>query len=101
RALPDIDELAPHPKPCVGIERGERLVHQDDARLDRQCPSQRYALTLAARQHARIFMAVGFEADELQEIIGALLALSAIETELAQLHAEGNIFLRGAPRQQP
>ena len=34
------------------VERRQRLVHQKDRRIVGQCPCQRDALLLAARQHA-------------------------------------------------
>ena len=50
RFAPDPDDLLAHALSRVGIERGERLVHQDDLRFDRKRPGDGDALELAARQ---------------------------------------------------
>ena len=36
--------------PDLGVERAERLVEQEDARLDRERAGERHALPLAARE---------------------------------------------------
>ena len=38
----------------LGVERRERLVEQQHRGLDRQCPGQRHALLLAARELVRV-----------------------------------------------
>ena len=45
-------ELDPHRRLRVGVERRQRLVEQEDARLERERPRERDALALAARQLA-------------------------------------------------
>ena len=45
-------ELDPHRRLRVGVERRQRLVEQEDARLERERPRERDPLALAARQLA-------------------------------------------------
>ena len=53
-----------------GIERAERLVHQEDGRIGRQGARHAYALALAAGKFARIARGdVGIESDELQQFM--------------------------------
>ncbi len=50
------------------VERTERLVEQQHARLVRECARERDALLLAARQLARQAMVVAFERNELEQL---------------------------------
>ena len=52
-----------HVHPGEGIQRSERLVHQDDARLERQAARDRDALLLAARELVGVLALVAGEAD--------------------------------------
>ena len=54
-----------------GIERAERLVHQDDARPRRQRPRDADALALAARQLMRQAVAVlaALEPDQIEQFV--------------------------------
>ena len=53
----------------LGVERAERLVEQQDARLDRQRPCQRNALALAAGQLARIAIGKPVELHQIQQFL--------------------------------
>ena len=52
-----------HDLPGLRVERAERLVHQQDLRIADQHLREADALALAARQHVRIAVGEGAEAD--------------------------------------
>jgi hypothetical protein len=84
-----------------GVERGERLVHEDDRPVLHQRAGQGYALTHAAGQLARPYPDMVGEADAREERFrtpghGAALA----PRQAAQAMAEQNIVTRHEPRQQ-
>ena len=53
------------------VDRGERLVEEQDCRLPRQRPGQRHALALAARQRARSAIQVSGQMHQRQQLLGA------------------------------
>ena len=57
------------------VERRERLVEQQHARLDRERARERDALLHAARELVRVAVAGVPEADELEQLVDALVAL--------------------------
>ena len=57
----------------LGVERRERLVEQQDLRLDRERPRQRDPLLLAARQLVRVAAALLGQVDDLEQLGDALL----------------------------
>ena len=63
-AQPDAQFLA-----HLGVQRAERLVQQQHARLDRQRAGQGHALALAARQLAGIAVAQTFQLHQLQQFL--------------------------------
>ena len=68
RALQALD-LDLHVEPQVAVERGERLVEQQDRRLDGERAGERHALLLAARELARQAIAEAAELHRLEEAI--------------------------------
>src|SRR5262245_6179197 len=48
RALPDCEQHRMNPASGQGIKRAERLVHEQNFRLDRECPRDLQSLTHAA-----------------------------------------------------
>src|SRR5690606_33488054 len=70
------------------VEGAEWLVEQQDARLDRQRPGQRYALPLAARELRRIAIAEPLELHQLQELADALRNGRLRRTQAARTHAQ-------------
>ena len=80
RDLP-LQRLQPHPGPVaqLGVEVGERLVEQQQARRRRQRPGQRDALLLAARQLVRVALGQVAELDELQHLAHPLLLGRALD----------------------
>ena len=80
------------------VERGERLVHQQDLRIDRERAGEIDALAHAARKLAREIILEAGQADELQQVErAALLALARVSADLGADHGVGE---DGAPRQQ-
>ena len=79
RVLPEIEQHRMHVELGVGIERAERLVHQQDFRLRDQGAHQRHALAHAARQRRRIEAAEAVEAGLVDRLVdpGAAFAASA------------------------
>ena len=71
RALPDAQEFALHQAAGLRVERAERLVHQQDPRVDRQGAGDRGALLHAARELRRVAVLEPRQADELDELAGA------------------------------
>ena len=82
----DLDELALHALAQLEVERGERLVEQQDLRLIDDSARDGDALLLTARERRDICMLVAVEIDELQRVldlvayVGGGLALD-LETE--------------------
>src|SRR5437016_893296 len=62
-ALPDAQKLRPHHLPDLGVQRTERLVHQEHLRLDRQRARDTHALAHAARELVRIVALERAESD--------------------------------------
>ena len=60
----------------LGVERRERLVEQQDLRLDRERPGQRHALLLPAGELMRIAAALVRQMHELEQPVRHALALS-------------------------
>ncbi len=82
-------ELAAH----LGVQRGERLVEQQDAGLDRECPSERHALLLAARHLVRVLVRLVAQAHHVERLLGLALAGGAVHA--AQTQAVGHVVARG------
>ena len=53
----------------VGVQRAERLVEQQHARLHRERAGERHALALAARELRRVAVAEAGQADELEQLV--------------------------------
>src|SRR5215470_1536406 len=77
RAPPDAEQLVLHQAAGLRIERAERLVHQQDRRIERKRACDGGALLHAARELRRIAVLEALEADQLDEGLRALLALGA------------------------
>ena len=68
----------------AGIQRGEWLVEQQQARLRDQCPGQRHALGLPAGQTPRPTRCELAEADPIEPIAGCSASLSTVGTARAK-----------------
>ncbi len=62
-ALPDLQQHRMHAPPRQGVERSERLVHQQHLGLDRERARDLQALAHSARELGGEFRAVGIEPD--------------------------------------
>ena len=72
----DPAHLVAHRDPGRGVERGERLVQEQRARLERERARQRDTLLLAAGELGREPVAQAREPDELEHLAGAPPALA-------------------------
>ncbi len=82
----------------LGVERRERLVEQEDRRLDRQRPGEGHPLLLAAGELVGVAVGVDAETDQLEHVVGPLAAGRAVAT--AQLEAEGDVVAHCQVREQ-
>ena len=73
----------------LGVEVGERLVHQEDGRLADDRPTERDALALAAGQLLRLAIEQLLELDRLGRLVDPALDLGL--GDLAQLEPEGEV----------
>jgi hypothetical protein len=96
--VPDAQQLGLHQIAGLGVERGERLVHQQHLGIGRQRARQPDALFHAARQLMRIMPLETLEPDHFDEFLAHRLALGG--GDAAQLEPERDIVLDRAPRQQ-
>ena len=74
--LLDLQHLVAEQQPRLLVERGERLVHQQDLRLRGERARHRDALAHAAGQLGRIAPLEAVEPDQLDEMPRALVALA-------------------------
>src|SRR4051794_30520452 len=86
-------QLFPH----LRIKRTERLVEQEDSRLDRERPGQRHPLPLPARELARVAVGVTLELHELEQLVDAARDLALRRALAARPHAqaEGHVLEHG------
>ncbi len=66
-----------------GVDRAERLVHEQHGRVGAECTSDADALLLSARQLTRVAISVHgrVEADEIEQLVDARLHLRLLPTE--------------------
>ena len=96
--VPQFQQEIAHDLAGLGIERPERLVHQQYLGIADQDLREADALALAARQHVRIAVAERAEPDRRQP---ALRALQRHRPRRAlDLEADGDIVDRGLPGKQ-
>ena len=81
------------------VERAERLIHQQQRWMRRQCTGDRHALLHAARQlPGQVRSEVG-ELDELQHLVGALATLRLAPA--LQFQRQLDVPADGSPLEQP
>ena len=73
--LPDPEQLRLQEFPCLGIEGGERLVHEKHFRIAGQRPRDGYPLLHAARELIRIAVAEGSQPEKPEQVFGFVRAL--------------------------
>src|SRR5437763_15636505 len=64
---------------CLRVDRRERLVHQQDRRLVRECTCDRDALLHPARELPRVMIDEARQADRFERLLGELTALLSRE----------------------
>ena len=74
--LPDLQEVALHLRARLGVERAERLVHQQNARPVGECAGDGDALLHSTRKLVRVGVGEAFEPDQVDPL--ARLALRAL-----------------------
>ncbi len=94
----ELADLDPHLLAQLRIEIGERLVEQQDVRLDDEGARQGDALLLAARELARQALAELFEPHHAQRL--GDLALDRSRIELPHAQAEGDVLRHGEMREE-
>ncbi len=92
---PDFQEMRLHVAARLRIERAERLVHQENARLIGERPHNRHALLHAARELVWIGIGKLLEAHELQPLQRLLLGLVAAAA--VDLEPEHHVLLDRQP----
>ncbi len=97
RALQALD-LDLHVETQVAVERGERLVEQQDRRLDRERTGERHPLLLAARELARQAIAEAAELHRLEEAVD--LGGDLGPARAAGTQAIGDVLRHGHVRKQ-
>ena len=75
--LPDPQQLALQIFARLGVERGERLVHQENVGIVGEAAGDRHALLHAAGKLVGITVAESGEADHGEKVLGLLGALAA------------------------
>src|SRR5258708_27632745 len=96
RAAPDVEQERLHLVARLHVERGERLVHQEDPGTPAQRARDGHPLLHAARQLVRELRRELAQADLAQELVGAATPLLAAHA--LQLEPEGDVVPGGQPR---
>ncbi len=91
-------DLLAQRQPHLGVQRGQRLVEQQDARLEGERAGERDALLLAAGHLVRVAAGVLRKADQLQQLLGALGPLGLAGA--AHPQTEGDVVGGGQVREQ-
>ena len=93
---PDLLDEEVHLVAGEGVERAERLVHQQDRRVDGEAADDRGALLHAAGQFARILVVEAGQPDAVEELVDPL----AIGPLAFQFEGKLDVLLERPPRQQ-
>ena len=95
---PQVEQQIAHDLAGLRVERPERLVHQQDLRIADQHLREADALALPAREHVRIAIGEGAEADARQPFLRAFVGFCA--SYARRLEADRDIVDRSLPRKQ-
>ena len=96
---PDLGQLDVQDVARLRVERGERLVHEQHARIGRQRPSERHALAHPARQLVHVGVGEAPQVHLLEEGLGARGALVLV-ADAGELEAEVDVLARRQPREE-
>ena len=83
-------DLVAHGVPDARIEIGERLIEQENARIDRQRPPKGHTLSLPAGECGHRTVAEAIQAKHDQNVLYAAPALGAVDATKAK--AVGDVF---------
>ena len=89
-------DLRAHLHAQLGVEVGERLVHQEGLRLAHDRAAHRHALALAAREVARLAIEQRLEVEDARGVRDALLDL--VLRHLLDAQAEGDVLVHAEVR---
>jgi hypothetical protein len=98
RLAPDAEELDVHELAGHGVERAERLVHQQQRRVVDERAGQRHALAHAARQLVGVLVLEALEAGQLEQAEGAPARRLPVEAQ--HLYRQHHVVEDVPPRQQ-
>ena len=96
--LPDAQDLLVHPLAGHLVERTERLVHQQDRRLEGERPGDRDPLLHPARQLVRMVLDEVAQLDEVEHLLGPRAPSRAVVAH--QLERELDVVLDRPPVEQ-
>ncbi len=96
---PDPQQLETHLVPCQRVERGERLVHQQDIRIEQQGTRDRDPLLHAARQFVRTARGEIRQAHEFEQPAGTF-TLHVGHPTVFVTHGKCDVAEHVEPRQQ-
>ena len=91
--LAQLDDLRAHLVAELGVEVGERLVHQEDLRVPDDCTADGDTLALAAGQRLRLAVEVLGDVEDLGGLTN--LAVDLRLRGLLQLQREGHVIING------
>ncbi|ABA47860.1 200 kDa antigen p200, putative [Burkholderia pseudomallei 1710b] len=95
---PQIEQIGAQRLGRQHVERGERLVHQEQRRIDDERAREAHALAHAARQLARVRVLEAVEADQVDRGERALAPLARADAE--RLEPRLDVLQHGEPRKQ-
>jgi hypothetical protein len=91
--LMEVPDLRPHGQPQLGVEVGERLVHEHERRLVDDRPGDRDPLLLTTRKLRWQLPGVILETDEMHDLVHHALELGL--RDLPHLEAERDVVANG------
>ena len=98
QALMQLGDLGTHLHAQLGVEVGERFVHQEDLRVTDDCAAERNALTLTAGQSLRLAVEQLLDAQNLRRFANQLVDF--VLRLLAQLQTKRHVVVHGHVRIQ-
>ena len=91
KSLVQTSELGPHLNPKLGVQVGERLVHQEGDGFADHRPPHRHALPLTARERRRLPLEEVLDREHLRHLSSLPLAL--VLRHAAEFQAERDVLL--------
>ena len=96
--LVEVHNAVAHFATQAGVEVGERLIHQEQARIAHNRPRHRHPLPLAAGELRRFAIEQGIQLQHLRDFIHPRLPAGLLL--FAHLHAEGDVVAHRQVRKQ-